>query len=100
MKPVLVHYIEIGSLPIEEVRVHIGHIKNYVGNYNNEYHSIFIPLKEGETRVECLNPNISLNNIEEKENFNKIVENIKKANEDLIEQFPFLNSKKIIIEKI
>ena len=54
-KIILVHYINIGnSDDMENI------IKKLSPNERNDIFSYFIPIIEGETRVECINPKLGL----------------------------------------
>ena len=98
MKPVLVHYINIGNLDNLEVSDYIERIKMTL-TYDYEYHCIFLPVREQSTRIEILNPQI-INEKDEKNKFISNLNNLKKQTEDMMKNFPFLNKKLLLIEKI
>lgn len=96
MKPIIVHYINIRNLDNLEVSEYINNIKQTL-KYNEEYHSIFIPIRDKETYIDCLNPVVLLE--EERENYIKKIENLKKNVEEMLKEFPFLNKNELLIER-
>ena len=96
MKPIIVHYINIGNLDNVEVSEYINNIKQTF-TYNEEYHSIFIPIINKETYIDCLNPIVLPE--EEREKYIKKIENLKKNVEEMLKEFPFLNKNELLIEK-
>lgn len=98
MKPVLVHYINIGNIDNLEVAEYINKIKD-ICTYDGEYHSIFIPVRDRETQVDCLNP-VVLKNLEGKEVFINKLNYLKHRTEEMIKNFPFINRNILLVEKI
>ena len=57
-KLVLVHYINIGNIDHSDVEGYIERIRNGLSIDKDEALTYFIPIREGETRVECINPRL------------------------------------------
>lgn len=59
-KIILVHYIFVGNISPQDIS---EYMESIMKNYNNKYSeeniiSYWIPIKKGETRVECINPKL------------------------------------------
>ena len=97
MKPIIVHYINIGNLDPLDVRPYIEDVRRMC-TYDGEYHAIFIPVKDRETKIDCLNP-VVLKNVEGKEVFINKLNYLKYRTEEIIEKFPFTNNNILLVEK-
>lgn len=56
MKPLLVFYIDIALMPPEDAN---RYVEEYTKNFyklSDEYKVIILPVRNGNTRVECINP--------------------------------------------
>lgn len=78
-KLVLVFYINIGNLDISDVEEYINRIKKIVVGDDTRI-NFFIPIRDGETRVECINPKLV-----HKEIFVEQVKNLVEAQATLLE---------------
>lgn len=53
-KPIIVYKLKIGKLPMHEIRTQL---RNFVEYHKNErYEQIFLPIRDGESDVECIYP--------------------------------------------
>ena len=55
-KLILIHYIDVRQLPIEEIGPFIQEIADKMSPAEDGLVYYFIPTRETETRVECINP--------------------------------------------
>lgn len=55
-KLILIHYIDVRQLPIEEIGPFIQEISDKMSPIEDGLIYYFIPTRETETRVECINP--------------------------------------------
>lgn len=98
MKPVIVHYINIGNIELVEVSPYMDRVRGMC-TYDGEYHSIFIPVKDRETQIECLNPT-SIKELDGKQVFINKLNYLKHRTDEIIKKFPFTNTNILLIEKI
>ena len=98
MKPVIVHYINVGNIELLEVSLYMEKVKNMC-TYDGEYHSIFIPVRDRETQIECLNPT-SIKELEGKQVFINKLKYLQHRTDEIIKKFPFTNTNILLIEKI
>ena len=97
MKPVIVHYINIGNVDTRDVSPYINRVKDMC-TYDGEYHSIFIPVRDRETQIECLNPT-SIKELDDKQVFINKLNYLKHRTEEIIAKFPFTNNNMLLIER-
>ena len=57
-KTILIHYIDVRQLPIEEIGPFIQEISDKMSPIEDGLIYYFIPTRETETRVECINPKL------------------------------------------
>ena len=98
MKPVIVHYINVGNIELLEVASYMHKVKDMC-TYDGEYHSVFIPVTDRETQIECLNPT-SIKELDGKQVFINKLNYLKHRTEEIIAKFPFTNTNMLLIEKI
>ena len=100
MKPVLVHYINVGNLDEADVQGYIGSIADSCkDSYKGEYHALFIPVRGQETKVECLNP-IALDKGEERDKIINNINNLKFNVGEMIRKAPYMSKNILLIERI
>jgi len=93
---ILVHYIDIGNISMEDVEPHIQKIAIKMRPKPEEQcHSYFIPIRNGDTRVECINPKL----IGEDE-FKKAKDTLDKAQEEFIKVIDEVNKKRRVLPKV
>jgi len=95
MKPVLVFYLNLENRDPEYVQRTLREVSQNYPRING-YEHIFVA--SNETKVECLNPSIIL----EEEEKNKIKNSIKRLTREfnyLIDRIPFLSKNMLLIEK-
>ncbi len=97
MKPVIVHYINVGNIELSEVASYVYKVKDMC-TYDGEYHSVFIPVRDRETQIECLNPT-SIKELDDKQVFINKLNYLKHRTEEIIAKFPFTNNNILLIEK-
>ena len=98
MKPVLVHYINVGNLDHMDIRAYIEQIKNEC-NYDGEYHAVFIPVRGQDTKIECLNP-IIFEDSREKRNFVNRLNGMTYKVDELINKIPYMSRNILLIERL
>lgn len=57
-KIILVHYVNVGNIPDSEVRYVMNKIMNSLTREGEGVLHYVYPIREGETKVECLNPKL------------------------------------------
>lgn len=58
-KLILVYYVQVGSMSIESAKRYLLELQKTFSPKDNDYYCIFIvPIKNGDTKIECLNPRI------------------------------------------
>jgi hypothetical protein len=57
-KIIIVHYVWVGNAAIEQVEKTLGRLKNNFQHLEDNIISYWIPIKEGDSRVECINPKL------------------------------------------
>ena len=97
MKPVIVHYINVGNIELSEVASYVYKVKDMC-TYDGEYHSVFIPVRDRETQIECLNPT-SIKELDDKQVFINKLNYLKHRTEEIIAKFPFTNNNILLIER-
>lgn len=77
MKPILVFYLNVGNLSPEEVEKFMERNKEKV-SFSDRADCVFIPIRDGETKVECVYPQYIAeeSKIEETKKILKNIENI------------------------
>ena len=98
MKPVLVHYINVGNLDHQDTYQYIQEIISLC-TYDGEYHSVFLPVKDQETRIDCLNP-VHIKECDGKEKFISKLNYLKHRTKEIVDKFPYTNRNILLIEKI
>ncbi len=98
MKPVIVHYINVGNIELIEVSSYMDRVRDMC-TYDGEYHSIFIPVTERETQIDCLNP-ISIKGLDDKQVFINKLNYLKHRTDEIIKKLPFTNTNILLVEKI
>jgi hypothetical protein len=97
MKPVLVHYINIGNLDPMDIRNFMETLKDEI-NYNDEYHSVFLPVRNQDSKVECLNP-IFFEEGKEKRILKNRLNGISYKMNELIDRMPYINKNLLLTER-
>jgi len=93
---ILVHYINVGNISMEDVEPFIQKIAIKMRPKPEEQcHSYFIPIRNGDTRVECINPKL----IGEDE-FKKAKDTLDKAQEEFIKVIDEVNKKRRVLPKV
>jgi hypothetical protein len=93
---ILVHYIDVGNISMEDVEPHIQKIAIKMRPKPEEQcHSYFIPIRNGDTRVECINPKL----IGEDE-FKKAKDTLDKAQEEFTKVIDEVNKKRRVLPKV
>jgi len=98
MKPVIVHYINVGNIEFIDVSPYMDRVRRMC-TYDGEYHSIFVPVKDRETQIECLNPT-SIKELDGRQVFINKLNYLKHRTDEIIKKFPFTNTNILLIEKI
>jgi hypothetical protein len=57
-KIIIVHYVWVGNAAIEQVEKTLDRLKNNFQHLEDNIISYWIPIKEGDSRVECINPKL------------------------------------------
>ena len=79
----LVIYLNVGDIPNDDVsRLLMDYENNLDGAYDESIEKIIVPLRQGETRVECINP-VLLTEEQYKETEEKVKSLRKKVEEAL-----------------
>jgi hypothetical protein len=97
MKPVLVFYINVGNMDIIDVVSYIELVKNSTGHIKG-YEQIFIPVRNRDSEVQCLNPYY----LDKKEEIRKMKHTLKELGfntNKLLDSMPYLSRKILMIEK-
>lgn len=97
MKPLLVFYINIGNMDNYEVVNYIDLVKNSTSHIKG-YEQIFIPVKNRDSEVQCLNPYY----FDDKKEIKKMKHTLKELKfniDNLIDLIPYTSRKMIILEK-
>lgn len=96
-KLILICYINVGDAVHEQVQGILENVRNYVNSENKEYISLVVPVRNQETRFECLNPKfITSKKLIEK--FEKDLNSVNKNFEKILNKLgPY--KRKILIEK-
>lgn len=93
---ILVHYINVGNISMEDVEPFIQKIAIKMRPKPEEQcHSYFIPIRNGDTRVECINPKL----IGEDE-FKKSKDTLDKAQEEFTKVIDEVNKKRRVLPKV
>ena len=93
---ILVHYINVGNISMEDVEPFIQKIAIKMRPKPEEQcHSYFIPIRNGDTRVECINPKL----IGEDE-FKKAKDTLDKAQEEFTKVIDEVNKKRRVLPKV
>lgn len=98
MKPVIVHYINIGNIDVIDVSSYMDRVRGMC-TYDGEYHSIFIPVRDRETQIECLNPT-SIKEMDGKQVFINKLNYLQHRTDEIIKKFPFTNKNMLLVEKV
>jgi len=93
---ILVHYINVGNISMEDVEPFIQKIAIKMRPKPEEQcHSYFVPIRNGDSRVECINPKL----IGEDE-FKKAKDTLDKAQEGFIKVIDEVNKKRRVLPKV
>jgi hypothetical protein len=57
-KIIIVHYVWVGNAAIEQVEKTLDRLKNNFQHLEDNIISYWIPIKDGDSRVECINPKL------------------------------------------
>ena len=57
-KIIIVHYVWVGNAAIEQVEETLDRLKNNFQHLEDNIIGYWIPIKEGDSRVECINPKL------------------------------------------
>ena len=57
-KIILVAYINVGQMNNETIYEELTHTSQVLNRLDENVRSLIIPIREGETRVECINPQL------------------------------------------
>ena len=98
MKPVIVHYINIGNIDVIDVSSYMDRVRGMC-TYDGEYHSIFIPVRDRETQIEFLNPT-SIKEMDGKQVFINKLNYLQHRTDEIIKKFPFTNKNVLLVEKV
>ncbi len=97
MKPILVFYINVGNLDQLDVAAYLDLVKNTTSHIKG-YEQIFIPVRNKDSEVQCLNPYV-LNN---KKDIKKMKHTLKEMGfntNKILDSMPYLSRKMLMIEK-
>ncbi len=99
-KLILVFYIDVGNISPSEVAEYIEGIRDNtrVGDIN-EVVQFYIPVRDQETRVECINPKFVTDEDMIKK-FEKQIKGVNSKCEQIMSAFPYFYKKRLLIEKI
>lgn len=93
---ILVHYIDVGNISMADVKPFIEKISIMMRPKPEEQcYSYFVPIRNGDTRVECINPKL----IGEDE-FKKAKDTLDKAQEAFIKVIDEVNKKRRVLPKV
>lgn len=93
---ILVHYIDVGNISMADVKPFIEKIAIMMRPKPEEQcYSYFVPIRNGDTRVECINPKL----IGEDE-FKKSKDTLDKAQEEFIKVIDEVNKKRRVLPKV
>lgn len=84
-KLVLIFYISVKNLDYSDISNYMEDVANHLRSVDNDILNYFIPVFDGDTRVECLNPKL-LSDKEYQKSLD-VLERNKKATEELIKKF-------------
>jgi len=57
-KLILIHYIDVGNISYKDVEGHLLKIRDQMSSPKDEHISYFIPVRDSDSRVECINPKL------------------------------------------
>jgi hypothetical protein len=97
MKPILVFYLNVGQMDNIDVVSYIDLVKSNIGHIKG-YEQLFIPVREKESEVQCLNPYI-LDNKKEIKKMKHTLREIDFNTNKIIDSMPYLSKKILMIEK-
>jgi hypothetical protein len=97
MKPILVFYINVGNLDNYNVVSCIDSVKNSLTHIKG-YEQIFVPIRNRDSEVQCLNPYI-LDNKESVERMKHTLKELAFNTNELLHSMPYLSKKILMIEK-
>jgi hypothetical protein len=97
MKPILVFYINVGNFDQLDVVSYIDLIKNTTSHIKG-YEQIFIPVRNRDSEVQCLNPYV-LHNKEDVKKMKHTLKEIGFNTNKILDSMPYLSRKMLMIEK-
>ena len=97
MKPILVFYINVGNLDQLDVVSYIDLVKNSISHIKG-YEQIFIPVRNKDSEVQCLNP-YYLDNKKEVKKMKHTLKELAFNTNKLLDSMPYLSRKMLMIEK-
>jgi hypothetical protein len=98
MKPVLVHYVNVGNLDHTEISGYMQQIMQLC-TYDGEYHTVFLPVRNQETKIDCLNP-VHIKECDGKEKFINKLNYLKHRTKEIVDKLPYTNKNILLVEKI
>jgi hypothetical protein len=98
-KPVIVFYVNVGNLSEQDVHQYLEMVRENVGDFNGEYHKLVIPVRDQETRVDLLTPNLIYAEKEDLEKFKQASNRLFFETEQLLKRMPYLSRNILLIEK-
>jgi len=96
-KLILVVYGNVGSLSPNEIQEYIAQVNRYVASPTNEYITMVVPVRDQETRIECINPKF-ITNEEMIKRFASDIKDVNKNFERILNIFPY--KRETLVEKI
>jgi hypothetical protein len=102
-KTILVFYIAVRNMPYEDRHTHFERVRDNIVNSTNiedneKMIRYFVPLEEGESRIECINSPTYINNEEVYKKLLKQIDEIDKTLDKVTSRLTPL-TRKVLVEK-
>ena len=88
-KLILVHYISVGNIPYEDVETYLLKLRDQMSPPKSEHISYFIPVRDSDSRVECINPKLV-----DKDEYKIHLKRLKKAEKEFYKVIESMNESK------
>jgi hypothetical protein len=88
-KLILVHYISVGNISYKDVEGHLLKIRDQMSSPKDEHISYFIPVRDSDSRVECINPKLL-----DKDEYKIHLKRLKKAEKEFYKVIESMNESK------
>ena len=88
-KLILIHYIDVGNISYKDVEEHLLKIRDQMSPPKDEHISYFIPVRDSDSRVECINPKLV-----DKDEYKIHLKRLKKAEKEFYKVIESMNESK------